>query len=646
MGKKRKNQHETTKKKASQSQSATKFNNNNSNSNSNNDLDDDDDNDDVLFEQMKIAQHKPTTATKSISNSNSISSSRSSNSNSNSSSRSGSNGSNGSNGSSKSDSETSDSNNKQKSTSTSSSSSSSSSSNSNSTFVQWVLGNKYYIMLCLIIGFFVGLGLGIIFFVNGDDYEQLRLTGTATLNLNWMSSNRNSNGNRHKGNSNKNHKNVGSNGSSSSSSSSSGGEYDFDAPYRYITVNGRSVRDDPSHPLTFAILRESIIREPGGYVHPDLGLLVPAPCGASRGLGMVRDTYNTCQVRCMPGINAEKAQLQVYLEKKKGKNQNKNHGDNDDKNDKNDNDNDNEYYSFPPFWNAPADQLDTVEKLRHALDEQEGADVKYRQEEVLLRIPLRAQMTRNIALATLLPIIPHDVLVRSPLHELDDAALLVLLLAHERGRGIESTYHPYISSLPLIPSCGFSSDVRSDALETISIMGVHLGMDVNGWPGELSKASDRAYVIAEGLARDYGPYIHTVKGMTPFESIQWALCNVASRATAAADKYGALRLVPMLDMINHDVVAGGFEELGGAERLSRGNYVDATEEDSGTFIVRSLRHGRRKPLRKGQELLVNYNVPNYSPLDWFVSLGFVPPERSGKWTKVEDALPKSRTYGK
>ena len=132
--------------------------------------------------------------------------------------------------------------------------------------------------------------------------------------------------------------------------------------------------------------------------------------------------------------------------------------------------------------------------------------------------------------------------------------------------------------------------------------------------------------------------------MTPSSTIQWALCHVASRATAASEKYGALRLVPIIDMINHDVNAGPFEELTGKESVQKGDFIDAKENDAGAFVVRSAQHGRKKSLRIGQELLVNYNVPNYSPLDWFVSMGFVPPERTGKWTKVENVLPRTRTY--
>ena len=58
--------------------------------------------------------------------------------------------------------------------------------------------------------------------------------------------------------------------------------------------------------------------------------------------------------------------------------------------------------------------------------------------------------------------------------------------------------------------------------------------------------------------------------------------------------------------------------------------VDATEEDSGAFIVRSLRHGRRKSLKRGQvrgSLLVDCDhvyiitVPSIST--WFCFLCFL-----------------------
>lgn len=101
----------------------------------------------------------------------------------------------------------------------------------------------------------------------------------------------------------------------------------------------------------------------------------------------------------------------------------------------------------------------------------------------------------------------------------------------------------------------------------------------------------------------------------------------------------------MADMINHDASAGGFVELMGEEKLENGDFIDVIEDDAGTFVVRSLRHGRWKALKVGQELLVNYNVPHYAPLDWFISLGFVPSERWSKWQKIDSALPRVRRDG-
>lgn len=373
---------------------------------------------------------------------------------------------------------------------------------------------------------------------------------------------------------------------------------------QYVEVDGRKVKDYSSHPLVFAALREAIIRE-GGYVHPDLGLMVPAPSGATRGVGMIRDSYNKCQTRCTPGTVAEK---RIVEEQGAA--------------------------DFPSLWNAPSDNWKTIDQIDEIYNLQQSIDEQYRQEEILIQVPLSYQMTRDLALKTLEKLIPEKVLIQVPIKELDDAALLVLLLAHEKGKGLDSKFHPYIASLPVIPSCGYSPEMKSKALETIEVMAFELGLDVNAWPGELVKATERANMIAEGLNKDYGKYIKVSDGETSLEVIQWALCQVASRATAGSEQFGLLRLVPMADMVNHDVNAGGF-----SEPFNRGGTQDA-----GKIVVRSIRHGRRRPLKKGQEVLVNYNVPDYSPLDWFVSLGFVPQEAMKKWKKVEPHFKKTRTF--
>lgn len=289
------------------------------------------------------------------------------------------------------------------------------------------------------------------------------------------------------------------------------------------------------------------MREKGGFVHPDLGMLIPAPSGASRGLGMVSDGYTKCQMGCMPGIASEKQQ-------------------------------------------PPSNQT------------------TFMPEEVLISIPLTYQMTRETALDTLLPLIPSDPQRKDPLQELDDAALLVLLLAHERAVSRASRWMPYIASLPSEAQCGYSKHLRPYYLDAVAAYSGELGIDTIGWPRELNKASNYADKIASGLTRDYGNFIKAMDGVSVYDNLQWALCQVASRATAGSDKHGALRMIPLMDMINHDANAGGFVELTGEERLENGDFVNATEDDAGTFVVRSLRHGRRKPLRKGQVSHTVYHV--------------------------------------
>ena len=187
--------------------------------------------------------------------------------------------------------------------------------------------------------------------------------------------------------------------------------------------------------------------------------------------------------------------------------------------------------------------------------------------------------------------------------------------------------------------------MRPQLLDSLIALSDQIGIDVQGWPTELAKAARYADTIATALANDYGNYLRTPPGITTFKNIQWALCQVASRATAASEKHGSLRLLPLLDQLNHDATSGGFVELTGTERLDDGDFLDATEQDSGAFVVRSLRHGRRRALKVGQELTVNYNVPHYTQLDWFLSLGIVPPERWGPWVKVDPVLPRVRRDG-
>ena len=412
----------------------------------------------------------------------------------------------------------------------------------------------------------------------------------------------------------------------------------------------------------FAVLREMVIREEGGFVHPDLGFLNPAPVGADRGIGMVRDTYDNCQRRCNPGTVENYKNLQVetaYIEEYWKTNMTR-----EDRQDR--------YYEGKQFvfyheddpsqeefltWEemTPNQRKAAMEfpnehgPLFHGHDELPKQRARWTQTEVLLKIPLSIQMTRDVALETLGPLLPPDVARRAPLEELDDGIILALLLSHERGRGRESLWYPYIATLPPEPLCGYWPRYRSAAFDAITTLGLDIGTDVNSWPDEVLKASDHADRIARALNADYGRFLETVYGATSYDSIRWSLCQVFSRAIGGHSEHGNLRLIPVLDMVNHYLHASPSKELNGHESYDHekksvatqhdfSDWVDAEESDAGTFVLRNTLYGKHKPLRKGQELLANYNVPHYSPLDWFINLGFVPRERMQRWEKLKPAF--------
>lgn len=421
------------------------------------------------------------------------------------------------------------------------------------------------------------------------------------------------------------------------------------------------------HPMAFHTLREYIIRFDDGFVHPDLGFLVPAPSGAERGLGMVRDTYTKCQVHCNPGTAEEKlkqrmetiqlsedSHLQAQIDAEILK----------------------ELMDEIPGLEAttaetvssssaatkispqvtkqsinkkdkvpdPLKNTTTYEGIQAAVQMQHQstpANSEYTQSEVLLHIPLEAQVTRKMALEILLGLLSPDQNGRA-IEELDDAFILAVYLAHERGLGINSRIWPYIATLPTSPTCALHWGWQQSVVDVLTAMSVEMGTDVQGWPNEISKAADMSEKIVLTLSRAFGETLAKRSNVPDVTTnIRWALCQVASRAVAGREEYGSLRLVPMMDMINHDLAADKFTEVTGKEKMEDGHFLDADENQAGSFVVRSQRHGERKRLKKGQELMANYNVPSYSPLDWFLNMGYIPPERAGKWTMLEAGLPRN-----
>ena len=183
-------------------------------------------------------------------------------------------------------------------------------------------------------------------------------------------------------------------------------------------------------------------------------------------------------------------------------------------------------------------------------------------------------------------------------------------------------------------------------------------------------------------------------GLSTFESFRDYFTTEIERRTGVKDgpnTTAGLRMVPVMDMINHDVRKSGFVELERRGKGGRKRKEKDGDELEGGIVVGTRSHAKlRRPLgagdvkgrkgggrgeaaaaiiqgeRKGhtrrylqggerhrakgngvpgtmavylddggsgsREVLVNYNADGYSPLDWFNNFGFVPLERSSGWT--------------
>ena len=200
--------------------------------------------------------------------------------------------------------------------------------------------------------------------------------------------------------------------------------------------------------------------------------------------------------------------------------------------------------------------------------------------------------------------------------------------------------------------CGYHRESRIPMLDSMRAYKREYGVDVSGWAEILVRATLYADEIVSKLNREYGKYIKSPSRVSTLNNIRWSLCQVASRATAGSSQHGSLRMIPMVDLINHDAHAAASYELNGTKIQKYPNSVNFSVSEKlvsllsykaslgGSFVVNSIRHGRRKPLKVMQELLISYNVPHYTPVDWFVSMGFLPPERWNAWVPMEPGLPR------
>eukprot|EP00241_Pyramimonas_parkeae_P012851 CAMPEP_0114228826 /NCGR_PEP_ID=MMETSP0058-20121206/2564_1 /TAXON_ID=36894 /ORGANISM="Pyramimonas parkeae, CCMP726" /LENGTH=301 /DNA_ID=CAMNT_0001339827 /DNA_START=310 /DNA_END=1216 /DNA_ORIENTATION=- len=219
----------------------------------------------------------------------------------------------------------------------------------------------------------------------------------------------------------------------------------------------------------------------------------------------------------------------------------------------------------------------------------------------LIVVPAATEITVEKALHTLEPLVPSRVLANAPLHTLDAGALVALLLAHERNKGSESDLFPYISSLPSQLSCPWALPPRQ-----VEALLAGLAADPSLWADHLQEARRYLGVVSQGMGSDYSEHLR----VSP-DDIMWAIGIVSSRGYGGELRPG---LVPYIDMVNHNVRASSFI------------WTEENDDAQAVFAVWSAWDDKPRPLKAGEELYVDYKMGGLSPLDVFLSHGFVPDE--------------------
>ena len=253
----------------------------------------------------------------------------------------------------------------------------------------------------------------------------------------------------------------------------------------------------------------------------------------------------------------------------------------------------------------------------------------------LLVVPARCVLDRERALRDLTPLVPASVLRDAPLDTLDGAALITLLLARERALGAASFYAPYIASLPQTPPCAWwgGAAARARALDACAACPAD---EREEWAAELERAAAYSARVSMGMAGDYGDALGV-----DADGIEWALATLSSRSMGGQD---APCLVPLLDLVNHDaawhaftghwieelpetfVVGRQIEQTGG---LENGGLVKIeTGLAAGDWAYWAWDVDGRAPRGRepGEELYANYLAEDYTPFEWFMNLGYIPPE--------------------
>lgn len=208
---------------------------------------------------------------------------------------------------------------------------------------------------------------------------------------------------------------------------------------------------------------------------------------------------------------------------------------------------------------------------------------------------------------------------------LDDGALCVLWLAREVSHMADSEWEPYLRSLPDELSNGWA--LANPDVYLKEVFGDTI--DLGAWLKATDEGAKYVDKVSSGLHKDYGGFLGISK-----DALVWALGMVSSRSMGG--EKGA-RLVPLLDLVNHNETAAPFTsfnalEYNDVERSSRSveerrDAARRVEGDDWSLWSFDSDNQTPRPLRPGDELLANYFCPeDYSPFDWWLNAGFIPIE--------------------
>lgn len=208
------------------------------------------------------------------------------------------------------------------------------------------------------------------------------------------------------------------------------------------------------------------------------------------------------------------------------------------------------------------------------------------------------------------------------LNGLDSLGLIVLWLAAEWQRKDSSFWRPYLETLPSKADCSWA---KSEEERRASVVGL---VSATAWLSEARLAAAYSNRVASGMESDYGEYLDINRA-----SLEWALAMVSSRSMGGVS--GAI--VPVLDLVNHDHTASAFTSFDAAqfnaevrllgdssEQLERlAHAVDGPDWALWSFEADNY---TPRPLDGGDEVMANYICPDYDALDWWLHVGFIPPE--------------------